>query len=59
MSSMDYIDRLKVYRTRNRRWRKLREQGWTLQRIANHFGVTRARVHQVLRAVDNADRIGK
>ena len=44
MSSMDYIDRLKVYRTRNRRWRKLREQGWTLQRIANHFGVTRARV---------------
>jgi transcriptional regulator len=45
---MDYVDKLKTYRTRNRRWLKLRAQGWTLQKIADHFGVTRARVHQVV-----------
>ena len=45
---MDYITKLLANRKRDKTIRRLRLRGWTLQRIADHVGVTPQRVHQIL-----------
>ena len=47
---MDYLQRLLDNVRRDRQIRKLRGKGWTLQRIANQYGLTRERVRQIVRA---------
>ena len=45
---MDYIDKLLAKAKRNKQIKSLRLKGWTMQRIADHFRVTRQRVQQIL-----------
>jgi DNA-directed RNA polymerase specialized sigma subunit len=47
---MDYWQKLRDLERRNRMIRSLRKQGWPATRIAAKFGITRARVYQVLSA---------
>jgi len=44
---MAYSDKMRRYEIRNRRIRKLRERGWTLERIAQHYKITNQRVFQI------------
>ena len=46
---MNYLDQLRKSAARNRRIVALRAKGWTMERIAKQFGITRTRVYQVLR----------
>jgi DNA-directed RNA polymerase sigma subunit (sigma70/sigma32) len=41
------IQKLKDAAAREREMRRLRKRGWTLERIAKRYGLTRARVCQI------------
>jgi DNA-directed RNA polymerase sigma subunit (sigma70/sigma32) len=45
---MAYSDKMRRYETRNRRIRKLRRYGWTMEKIGKQFGITSQRVGQIL-----------
>jgi hypothetical protein len=47
----------KTYQKRNREIRKLYNLGlrkWTLQAIADKYGLTKGRVHQIVRSLDKS-----
>ena len=51
MNDFDFNERMNKLietRDRNNEMIRLRRDGWTLQRIADKYGVTRARVHQIV-----------
>ena len=56
MKEFNFNDRLKnliELRDRNNDMKRLRQEGWTLQRIADKYGLTRARVQQIVGKVEN------
>jgi uncharacterized protein YjcR len=46
---MAYSDEVKAWERRRKAAKRLRDQGWTLQRIATLFKVSPQRVHQWMR----------
>jgi lambda repressor-like predicted transcriptional regulator len=36
------------YKQRKTQMAKLRKHGWTLQQIANKYGISKTRIHQIL-----------
>lgn len=55
MKEFNFNDRLKnliELRDRNNDMKRLRQEGWTLQRIADKYGLTRARVQQIVGKVE-------
>ena len=44
----EQMQRLIEIRDRNNEMKRLRQDGWTLQRIADKYGLTRARVQQIV-----------
>jgi DNA-directed RNA polymerase sigma subunit (sigma70/sigma32) len=44
----EQMQRLIEIRDRNNEIKRLRQDGWTLQRIADKYGLTRARVQQIV-----------
>lgn len=52
-SAMDYWTKLQNYARRNRQIKTLRVRGWTLARIGAKFGISRARVDQILKSGRN------
>jgi len=44
-----YAKQLERFERKRAQMRKYRAAGWTLQRIANHFRITRQRVSQILK----------
>ncbi len=42
------MQKLIEIRDRNNEMKRLRQDGWTLQRIADKYGLTRARVQQIV-----------
>ncbi len=51
MKEFDFNERMeKLMKTRDRNndMKRLRQDGWTLQRIADKYGLTRARVLQIV-----------
>ena len=46
---MNYIDQLLAKAKRDKQIRSMRlNKGWTMQRLADYFGITRQRVQQIL-----------
>ena len=51
MKDFDFNKRMQKLieiRDRNNEMKRLRQDGWTLQRIADKYGLTRARVQQIV-----------
>ena len=51
MNDFDFNKRMQKLieiRDRNNEMKRLRQDGWTLQRIADKYGLTRARVQQIV-----------
>ncbi len=49
MSPFSYTKvQMQQFALRKERMRRLRDQGWTLQRIGEKYGISRARVGQLL-----------
>jgi transcriptional regulator with XRE-family HTH domain len=43
-----YAQQLKVWLARRQKIKTMRDRGWTLQRIASFYGISRQRVAQLL-----------
>lgn len=51
MNDFDFNKRMQKLieiRDRNNEMKRLRQDGWTLQKIADKYGLTRARVQQIV-----------
>ena len=51
MKDFDFNERMSKLieiRDRNNEMKRLRQDGWTLQKIADKYGLTRARVQQIV-----------
>lgn len=44
----EQMQRLIEIRDRNNEIKRLRQDGWTLQRIADKYGLTKARIQQIV-----------
>ncbi len=53
-----FIEDLTQYELRNKTMAKLRESGWSLQKIADQYGITRMRVWQILDNLPKQQRQG-
>jgi Mor family transcriptional regulator len=47
------MEKLMKTRDRNNEMKRLRNDGWTLQKIADKYDLTRARVYQIVGKVEN------
>ena len=59
MNDFDFNKRMQKLieiRDRNNEMKRLRNDGWTLQRIADKYGLTRARVQQIVGRVDSESK---
>ncbi len=53
-----YIEKLQEQDLRNRTMAQLRQKGWSLQKIADQYGITRMRVWQILDNLPKQTRVG-